>query len=177
MVGKLNEAIAAGEVYVAFQPIVNFERRDIFGYEALARSRSVDFKDAHAVIHEALESGCIGELGRELRAMAVHSGPRTALFLNLHPSEFNEGYGRLVDRRTVVVILSDGWDTGDPALLGRELESLRLRSRRLVWLNPLLGSPGYQPLTVGMQAALPHLSVFAPAHNLDALRKLGRYLQ
>jgi uncharacterized protein with von Willebrand factor type A (vWA) domain len=92
-------------------------------------------------------------------------------------ARFNEEFGELVDRRTVVVILSDGWDTGEPALLADELESLRLRSRRLVWLNPLLGSPGYEPLTIGMQAALPHLSVFAPAHNLDSLRQLGRYLQ
>jgi len=92
-------------------------------------------------------------------------------------SSFNQEFGSLVDRRTVVVILSDGWDTGDPALLAEELESLRLRSRRLVWLNPLLGSPTYEPLTVGMQAALPHLSVFAPAHNLESLRQLGRYLQ
>jgi len=62
-------------------------------------------------------------------------------------------------------------------VLSDALEVLRRRGRRLVWLNPLLGSPGYEPLTIGMQAALPHLSVFAPAHNLDALRALGRHLQ
>ena len=91
-------------------------------------------------------------------------------------SAFNEEWGQLVDGRTVVVILSDGWDTGDPALLGAQMEMLRRRSRRLVWLNPLLGSPDYQPLTQGMQAALPHLSVFAPAHNLVSLRALERHL-
>jgi uncharacterized protein with von Willebrand factor type A (vWA) domain len=89
---------------------------------------------------------------------------------------FNEEFPRMVDRRTVVVILSDGWDTGDPVLLGDELALLRKRCRRLVWLNPLLGSEGYEPLTQGMQAALPHLSVFAPAHNLDSLRALERHL-
>jgi uncharacterized protein with von Willebrand factor type A (vWA) domain len=89
---------------------------------------------------------------------------------------FNAGWGHLVDRRTVVVILSDGWDTGDPALLAAEMEALELRSRRLIWLNPLLGSEGYEPLTQGMQAALPHIDVFAPAHNLDALRALERHL-
>ena len=91
-------------------------------------------------------------------------------------STFNRDWLRLVDRRTVVVVLSDGWDTGDPALLGAEMEVLRRRSRRLVWLNPLLGSPDYEPLTQGMQAALPHVSVFAPAHNLLALRALERHL-
>ncbi|HYY53399.1 MAG TPA: VWA domain-containing protein, partial [Myxococcales bacterium] len=91
-------------------------------------------------------------------------------------STFNQEWGKLVDGRTVVVILSDGWDTGEPALLGAEMEVLRRRSRRVIWLNPLLGSPDYEPLTQGMQAALPHVSVFAPAHNLAALRALERHL-
>lgn len=89
---------------------------------------------------------------------------------------FNRDFPRLVDRRTVVVILSDGWDTGDPEQLGGELELLKKRCRRLIWLNPLLGSEGYQPLTQGMQAALPHLSAFAPAHNLASLRALERLI-
>jgi len=91
-------------------------------------------------------------------------------------STFESEWGRLVDRRTVVIVLSDGWDTGDPAELSRALEAIRMRSRRLIWLNPLLGSPGYEPLTQGMQAALPHLSVFASAHNLESLRALERHL-
>lgn len=89
---------------------------------------------------------------------------------------FNSEWSRLVDRRTVVVILSDGWDTGEPRQLAAELEALKGRCRKLVWLNPLLGSPGYQPLTQGMQAAMPHLSVFAPAHDLRSLRALERHL-
>jgi uncharacterized protein with von Willebrand factor type A (vWA) domain len=91
-------------------------------------------------------------------------------------SAFNRDWARLVDRRTVVVILSDGWDTGDPAQLGEELEMLKKRCRRLIWLNPLLGSEDYEPLTQGMQAALPHLSAFAPAHNLASLHALERLL-
>jgi uncharacterized protein with von Willebrand factor type A (vWA) domain len=51
-----------------------------------------------------------------------------------------------------------------------------MRSRKLIWLNPLLGSAGYEPLAAGMQAALPHLSVFAPAHDLESLRALERHL-
>jgi uncharacterized protein with von Willebrand factor type A (vWA) domain len=91
-------------------------------------------------------------------------------------SAFNRDFDKLVDRRTVVVILSDGWDTGDPAMLSAEMELLRLKSKKVIWLNPLLGSPGYEPLTQGMQAALPHVSVFAPVHNLQALRALERHL-
>jgi uncharacterized protein with von Willebrand factor type A (vWA) domain len=91
-------------------------------------------------------------------------------------AQFNRDFSRFVDRRTVVVILSDGWDTGEAEVLGEAMESLRFRSRKVIWLNPLLGSPGYEPLTQGMQAALPHVSVFAPVHNLAALRALERHL-
>ena len=89
---------------------------------------------------------------------------------------FVAGWPRLVDRRTVVVVLSDGWETGDPEVLGEALATLRRRAGRLVWLNPLLGSPGYEPLTKGMQAALPHLDVFAPANDLASLEQLARHL-
>jgi uncharacterized protein with von Willebrand factor type A (vWA) domain len=91
-------------------------------------------------------------------------------------SAFNAEWPRLVDRRTIVVILSDGWDTGDPLELAAALEILRARCRKLVWLNPLLGSPGYEPLARGMQAALPHVAVFAPAHDLESLRALEKHL-
>jgi uncharacterized protein with von Willebrand factor type A (vWA) domain len=91
-------------------------------------------------------------------------------------STFNAEWPRLVDRRTVVVVLSDGWDTGDPLELAAALAVLKGRSRKLVWLNPLLGSPGYEPLARGMQAALPHVSVFAPAHDLESLRALEKHL-
>jgi uncharacterized protein with von Willebrand factor type A (vWA) domain len=84
--------------------------------------------------------------------------------------------GRRIDRRTIVMILSDGWDTGDPRVLADALAFMHRRAGRVVWLNPLLGSPDYKPLTGGMQAALPHIDVFAPAHNVDSLRALARHL-
>jgi EAL domain-containing protein (putative c-di-GMP-specific phosphodiesterase class I) len=92
MQGRVGEALAAGDLYMALQPIVDFERREIFGHEALARCRSALFKNPLALIKEALASSTMGELGRVLRGMAVGSSPRTALFLNLHPAEFNEGW-------------------------------------------------------------------------------------
>jgi uncharacterized protein with von Willebrand factor type A (vWA) domain len=93
-------------------------------------------------------------------------------------ARFNALWGaRLVDRRTVVVILSDGWDTGDPEVLAREVDGIRRRARRLVWLNPLLGQPDYQPLTRGMAAALPLVHAFLPAHNLASLAALERVLR
>jgi uncharacterized protein with von Willebrand factor type A (vWA) domain len=91
---------------------------------------------------------------------------------------FNREYGaRLLDRRTIGIILSDGWDTGEPERLERELREIRRRAGRLIWLNPLLGNASYEPLTRGMSAALPFLDTFAPAHNLASLRDLARHLK
>jgi uncharacterized protein with von Willebrand factor type A (vWA) domain len=90
---------------------------------------------------------------------------------------FVQEHRRLLDRQTVVLVLSDGWDTGDPAILGEALVQIRRRAAKVIWLNPLLGSPDYQPLTQGMVAALPHVDAFLPAHNLDSLRALIRHLK
>ena len=90
--------------------------------------------------------------------------------------EFNQTWGRLVDRRTIVLLLSDGWDTGEPDVLAQEMLTLKRRSARVIWLNPLLGNPSYEPLTRGMAAALPLIDHFAAAHNLASLRDLARHL-
>jgi uncharacterized protein with von Willebrand factor type A (vWA) domain len=89
---------------------------------------------------------------------------------------FNSGWPKLVDKRAVVIILSDGWDTGEAEELSAALGALRRRAGKLIWLNPLLGNPAYQPHVRGMQAALPHIDVFAPLHNLASLRALERHL-
>jgi uncharacterized protein len=88
-------------------------------------------------------------------------------------AEFNRSWSHLVDRRTIVILLSDGWDTGDPEVLATELLRIKRRAGRVIWLNPLLGNPSYQPLTRGMAAALPLVDHFAAAHNLAALRELA----
>jgi uncharacterized protein with von Willebrand factor type A (vWA) domain len=92
-------------------------------------------------------------------------------------AEFNRRWPGLVDRRTIVIILSDGWDTGDPETLAAELLRIKRRAGRVIWLNPLLGNPSYEPLTRGMAAALPLLDHFAAAHNLAALRALAGTLR
>jgi hypothetical protein len=91
--------------------------------------------------------------------------------------DFNFKWGRRVlGRGAVVLLISDGWDRGDPTLLGQEIARLQRTSYRLIWLNPLLGMPGYQPLTRGLQAALPHVDDFLPVHNLRSLEQLGAKL-
>lgn len=91
--------------------------------------------------------------------------------------DFNRRWARRVlGHGAVVIIVSDGWDRGDPTHLAAELVHLRRSAHRLIWLNPLLGSEGYQPLTRGMATALPYCDDFLAAHNLQALEDLGRLL-
>jgi hypothetical protein len=90
---------------------------------------------------------------------------------------FNFRWGRRVLRRgAVAIIISDGWDRGDIGLLRQEMGRLRRSAHHLMWLNPLLGTPGYQPLVQGIQAALPYVDHFMPLHNLVTLGQLAARL-
>jgi uncharacterized protein with von Willebrand factor type A (vWA) domain len=90
---------------------------------------------------------------------------------------FNQKWARRVlGRGAVVLIISDGWDRGDASVLEVEMDRLQHSCHRLIWLNPLLGSPEYRPLTIGMKTALPYIDDFLPAHNLDSLIHLGNLL-
>lgn len=83
---------------------------------------------------------------------------------------------RMLGRGAIVLLISDGWDRGDPEVLAREVARLQRAAGRLVWLNPLLGAADYRPLTRGLQAALPHVDAFLPAHNLASLEQLAELL-
>ena len=91
-------------------------------------------------------------------------------------AHFVESWIKLVDRRTVVIVLSDGWDTGEPAVLGHAMARLHERAGRVIWLNPLMASEDFAPETRGMQAALPYIDLLAPAHNVESLERLVRSL-
>jgi uncharacterized protein with von Willebrand factor type A (vWA) domain len=126
------------------------------------------------VTREAGDQGPAGAVERLSRA-ARDWGGGTRIGEALRA--FNIGWARRVMRNgPVVIVISDGWDRGDPALLVREIGRVRRSCRRLVWLNPLLGSATYEPLTRGMQAALPYVDDFLPAHNLSSLEQLAAYL-
>jgi hypothetical protein len=83
---------------------------------------------------------------------------------------------RVLGHGATVLIISDGWDRGDLALLNREIRRLQLSCRRLIWLNPLMGAPNYQPLAQGIQTVLPFVDDFLPAHNLNSLERLADVL-
>ena len=92
--------------------------------------------------------------------------------------ELNEQQAhQMLSSHTVAVILSDGWDQGDADLMRSEMEQLRRRVNKIIWLNPLLGNANYQPLCKGMQTALPFLDHFLPVHNLESLSEATRLLR
>lgn len=113
-------------------------------------------------------------LGRATDAVADWSGGTR---IGDALAELNRTHGRRLGRGAVVVILSDGWDRGDPELLGREIARLARCAHRLVWLNPLKASPDYEPLTRGMVAALPHVDDFLAGNTLASLDQLAALME
>jgi len=110
-----------------------------------------------------------------LSIMAQGAGGGTRIGESLQT--FNRWHAaRVIHSRTCVMIVSDGYETGDAALLGREMAALAKRCRRIVWLNPMLGWQGYAPEAAGIKAALPHVDLYAPANTLQSLTALEPYL-
>ena len=89
----------------------------------------------------------------------------------------NTRYKALEDRHTTVFLLSDGWETGDPQHLAREIGRMQRRVRSIVWLNPLLGTPDYRPLTRGLQVVIPYVNHFVPAGDINHLKRLPQLLR
>jgi uncharacterized protein with von Willebrand factor type A (vWA) domain len=99
----------------------------------------------------------------------------TNIGMALH--QLHQRYSNLLHpNRTLFFIFSDGWDRGETILLDLEMRNLKRLAKRLIWLNPLLGSQNYQPLCKGMSTALPYLDHFLPCHNLSSLEKLGQLI-
>jgi uncharacterized protein with von Willebrand factor type A (vWA) domain len=92
-------------------------------------------------------------------------------------AELNRIHGRRIGRGAVVVILSDGWDRGEPELLDAEMARLRRSAHRLVWLNPLAAHPDFEPLTRGMRAAVPHTDELLAGNSLASLEELADILE
>jgi uncharacterized protein with von Willebrand factor type A (vWA) domain len=140
--------------------IESFRRAEGF----LFHTRLISVTEA---IREKNPQRAIDRLG--LLAEGVGGGTRIGECL----AAFNARYAaRVIDSKTVTMIVSDGFETGDAEALGAAMRDLRKRCRRIVWLNPLLGWRGYEPVSAGMTAALPYVAIFAPAHNLESLEAL-----
>lgn len=150
-----------------------------FFYLRLARALSGELADVHCFIFHTRITG-VGEALRDpdpwrsqerLHLLAAGWGGGTRIGECLR--DFNRDHAsRLVHSRTGVVVVSDGYDTGEPKVLAEALAGLRRRARRIVWLNPLLGQPGFSPVSRGMQAALPHLDLLAPGGDLESIERV-----
>ncbi|QDX80213.1 hypothetical protein B9N43_02410 [Denitratisoma sp. DHT3] len=134
------------------------------------------FSTRLTMITELLKSKGVAASLRQVAATVHDWAGGTHIGASLR--EFNQRHAaRLLGGRTAVIFLSDGWDRGDAAEMREQMARLRQRARTLLWLNPLLGTPGYQPLTQGMRGALPYLDHFLPAHNLQSLSQLAKTLR
>jgi uncharacterized protein with von Willebrand factor type A (vWA) domain len=128
-----------------------------------------------AYVSDAMKEKDAGRALDRLSLLAQGAGGGTKIGESL--KTFNRWHAaRVIHSRTCVMIVSDGYETGDPALLGREMAALARRCRRIVWLNPMMAWEGYAPEAQGIKAALPHVDLYAPANTLASLAALEPYL-
>jgi len=154
--------------------------------------RATDIIELIATMKQKGEAFALATVVRTVAATAAKAGAKAVIRADGTVSEgwigggtrigdslatFNRWHARrLINSRTAVMIVSDGYDTGEPERLGAEMRRLRQRCRRIIWLNPLIGWRDYSPQARGMRAALPYVDLFAPAHNLESLAALEPYL-
>ena len=148
-----------------------------FFYLRLARALSAELADVQSFIFhtriravsQALHDQDPWRAQERLQLIAQGWGGGTRIGESI--AQFNREHApRIVHSRTAMIVMSDGYDTGEPTLLSNALAQLKRRARRIVWLNPLAGRPGYAPISQGMQAALPHLDLLAPGADLGEHR-------
>jgi uncharacterized protein with von Willebrand factor type A (vWA) domain len=128
-----------------------------------------------AYVSDAMKEKNASRALDRLSIMAQGAGGGTRIGESLQT--FNRWHAaRVLHSRSCVMIVSDGYETGDAALLGREMAALARRCRRIVWLNPMMAWEGYAPEAAGIKAALPHVDLYAPANTLKSLTELEPYL-
>ncbi len=158
------------ELYTAF--FVRFLHGVV---DAFRKSETFVFHTRLAHVSASLRDRDVARAVDRLSLMAQGIGGGTRIGECL--ATFNRWHAkRVINARTAVMIVSDGYDTGEPERLAAEMARLRRRCRRIIWLNPLIGWRDYAPEALGMQAALPYVDLFAPAHNLESLAALEPYL-
>jgi len=102
---------------------------------------------------------------------------RMKIVLLCDVSKSMELYSRfLLDKNTIVLIMSDGFDTGDIEVLEKQMKAIHKKASKVIWLNPMAGNPNYEPSVKGMEVAMPYIDVFAAAHNIDSLKSMAKFL-
>jgi uncharacterized protein with von Willebrand factor type A (vWA) domain len=160
----------------SMNPYTPFFVRFIHGVvDAFREAEAFVFHTRLAHVSDSLRERDVERAIDRLSLMASGIGGGTRIGESL--ATFNRWHAaRVIHSRTAVIIVSDGYDTDAPERLGEEMARLGRRCRRIVWLNPLIGWKDYSPEARGMRAALPHVDLFAPAHNLESLAALEPYL-
>ncbi len=148
-----------------------------FFYLRLARALSAELSDVYSFIFHTRVTAVSQSLHdpdpwrAQERLHLVAQGWAGGTRIGESLAQFNrEHAAHIVHSRTAVIIFSDGYDTGEPAALSAALAQLGSRARRIVWLNPLSNQPGYEPISQGMQAAMPHLDLLAPGGDLASIK-------
>jgi uncharacterized protein len=166
----LLDASGSMSLYTAF--FVRFTHGVV---DAFREAEAFVFHTRLAHVSESLRDRDVARALDRFSLIAQGMGGGTRIGESL--ATFNRWHARrVINSRTAVMIVSDGYDTGEPEQLALEMRRLRRRCRRIIWLNPLIGWEGYGPEARGMQAALPYVDLFAPAHNLASLAALEPYL-
>lgn len=151
------------EFMYGFQQVVDKLHTFVFSTKLISLSR-------------ALKDGYYEKVLHNLSEQVPHWSGGTRIGESL--ATFKQKYGqRLLNKDSIVIILSDGWDTGDINLLESSIKYIHKKSDRVIWLNPLAGNPDYKPTTKGMEVCMPYIDVFTSAHNLESLRQVIKHLK
>lgn len=151
------------EFMYGFQQVVDKLHTFVFSTSLISLSR-------------ALKDGDYQKVLNNLSEQVPHWSGGTRIGESLHAFKQKHGQ-RLLNKDSIVIILSDGWDTGDIDLLESSMRYIHKKSDRVIWLNPLAGNPDYKPTTRGMEVSMPYIDVFTSAHNLDSLRQVVKHLK
>ena len=133
------------------------------------------FSTSAARVTREIGAASFGEALRRIERVSADWSGGTRIGDSL--AYVNTQHEHILSRHTTVFLMSDGWDTGEPQRLALEAQRMRRRAHRLVWLNPLLGSADYEPLTRSLQAAMPHIACHASARDIESLRRLPGLLR
>lgn len=134
------------------------------------------FSTALHRVSEILDNNEFDKAFRTISERVPHWSGGTTIGSCLRDFTQNYGYGML-DKKTIVLILSDGWDTGEPEVMKEAMKTIYKKSKKVIWLNPLAGNPDFAPESIGMQTALPYIDILASAHNLESLKTVLQQLR
>lgn len=134
------------------------------------------FSTALHQVSELLDNNEFDKAFQMISERVPHWSGGTTIGSSLQDFVQNHGHGML-DKKTIILILSDGWDTGEPKMLKEAMRTIYKKSKKVIWLNPLAGSPDFSPEALGMKTALPYIDALASAHNLESLKQVLQQLR